>query len=430
MRAWSLAARGAGAVLLSLAAAAAAGAQTAAGPPATGALTMAEAVRLALQHNHQIKAQRLNVDASKADEATAALKPNPVFSSVNENFPVFSPSQLTWDNIANNQNYVESLSYTFERGGKRRKRTTVAEDTTDVTSKTVMDAERQLTHQTAQDFINVLFAKSTLAFAEDDLKNFNQVVELNRERMAAGNLAEADFYRISLQKLQFEQDVSAAQVALVQARAALRADVGFDAVPENFDVAGELAFKKYAATLDDLQRAALAARPDLLAAQGGLKLAEDTHALELGNRARDVTGEIEYDRAGSLNALGFGLSIELPFHDRNQGNIARAKVAVRQATESTEAAKVAVMTDVVSAWAAYQTNEKVVSLFQSGYLDQAKQSLDISAYVFQRGSGTLLDLLDAERTYRSTELAFRQALAAYMASVEQLNFVVGKQVMQ
>ncbi len=126
MRAWSLAARGAGAVLLSLAAAAAAGAQTAAGPPATGGLTMADAVRLALQHNHQIKAQRLNVDESKADEVTAALKPNPVFSSVNENFPVFSPSQLTWDNIANNQNYVESLSYLFERGGKRQKRTLVA----------------------------------------------------------------------------------------------------------------------------------------------------------------------------------------------------------------------------------------------------------------------------------------------------------------
>jgi cobalt-zinc-cadmium efflux system outer membrane protein len=49
--------------------------------------------------------------------------------------------------------------------------------------------------------------------------------------------------------------------------------------------------------------------------------------------------------------------------------------------------------------------------------------------VYQQGNGNLLDLLDAERTYRATQLAFRQALAAYMTSVEQLNFVVGKQVM-
>ena len=89
-----------------------------------------------------------------------------------------------------------------------------------------------------------------------------------------------------------------------------------------------------------------------------------------------------------------------------------------------------VLTDVVSAFAAYQTSEKVVALYQSGYLDQAKESLDITTYVYQNGSGTILDLLDAERTYRATQLAFRQALAAYMTAVQQINFVVGRQVMQ
>ena len=49
--------------------------------------------------------------------------------------------------------------------------------------------------------------------------------------------------------------------------------------------------------------------------------------------------------------------------------------------------------------------------------------------MYQQGSGTLLDLLDAERTYRTTQLAYRQALAAYMTNVQQINFVVGKQVM-
>ena len=71
-----------------------------------------------------------------------------------------------------------------------------------------------------------------------------------------------------------------------------------------------------------------------------------------------------------------------------------------------------------------------MALYQSGYLDQAKESLDITTYVYQNGSGTLLDLLDAERTYRATQLAFRQALAAYMTAVQQINFVVGRQVMQ
>jgi Outer membrane protein len=403
---------------------------TAAAQTPAARVTMPDAVRLALEHNHQLASQRLNVDASKADEITASLKPNPVFTSVNENFPVFSPSQLTLSTFANNQNYVESLSYLFERGGKREKRTLVARDTTEVAAKTAVDAERQLTFQTQQAFIGVLLAKSTLTFAREALKNFSDVVELNRQRMIAGDLAEADFSKISLQKLQFEQDVSSSEVALAQAKAALRLDIGFEAVTEDFDVDGDLAYAKYAIALDDLKREALATRPDLLAAQSNLKLAQDTQTLAYANRARDLTGEVEYDRAGDFNALGFGISIELPFHDRNQGNIAHSQVAVRQAVESEIQARTSVLTDVVTAYASFQTNEKVVALYQSGYLDQARQSLETTQYVYQRGSGSLLDLLDAERTYRATQLAFRQALAAYMTSAQQINFAVGKQVVQ
>ena len=161
-----------------------------------------------------------------------------------------------------------------------------------------------------------------------------------------------------------------------------------------------------------------------------MKLAKDTETLAYGNRARDVTGEVEYDRAGDFNAVGFGFSIELPIHDRNQGNIAHSKVALIQANENEAQTRTAVLTDVVNAFAAYQTNERVLSLFQTGYLNQAQQSLDVTTYVYQHGSGSLLDLLDAERTYRATQLAFRQALAAYMTSVQQINQAVGKQVLQ
>lgn len=435
MRVWSLVGHCVGAGVVCLAVPAAAGqtpaAQTPAQAPPATRVSMADAVRLAVEHNHQLRAQRLNVDLSKADEITAALKPNPVFTSTNENFPVFSPNQLfSWENFATNQNYIEALSYLFERGGKREKRTLVAQDTTVVAAHTAADSERQLIFQTGQAFVSVLLAKSSLDLAQSDLKTFANVVDVNRERVRAGDLAEADFLKITLQQLQFEQDVSSAEVALAQAKAALRQSLGFESLAEEFDVDGDLAYTKYTVTLDDLKREALESRPDLRAAQGGVKLAQDTQALAYSNRARDVTGEVEYDRAGDFNAVGFGLSIELPFHDRNQGNIAHSKVAVVQANETEAQARTAVVTDVVNAFAAFQASEKLLSLFQSGYLNQAQQSLDTTTYVFQRGGGSLLDLLDAERTYRSTQLAYRQALAAYMTSVQQINLAVGKQVLQ
>jgi cobalt-zinc-cadmium efflux system outer membrane protein len=392
-------------------------------------LSMDDAVRLAVARNQALQAQRLTIDQAKADETTADLKPNINVAFGVAGFTPFTPSSINSDFFANVASYSAGMSMLFERGGKRGNRLAFAQATTDVTTKTVTDAERQLRFQTAQAFVAVLLAKSTLELAQQNLKNFSDVVDVNRQRVTAGDLAEADFFKISLQKLQFEQDLSSAEIGLVQARATLRQLVGFDTVDENFEAAGELTHSTQTLDLEDLKRQALLARPDLQAAQSSVVAAQKSLSLEKSNRARDVTGGLDYSHTGPQNAFGVLGSFDLPMRDRNQGNIAKAEVTARQSAESQLATRYLVLTDVVNAYAGWQTAEKVVKLYESGYLDQAKQSLDISQYVFQRGAGSLLDLLDAERTYRDTQLGYRQALSTYMTSVAQLNLAVGKQVM-
>ena len=391
-------------------------------------VSMNDAVRLTLERNQTLRGQRLTIDESKADETTAALKPNLGFEFDTTGYTLFSPRQINPNFLRNDVSYNTSLSYTFERGGKRQKRTTVAEDTTEVTRKNVIDLERQLRFQAEQAFVNALLAKSTLELAQENLQSFSQVVELNRERVTAGDLAQGDFYKISLQKLQFEQDVSAAQVGLVQAKASLRQLMGFETIADDFEIDGDLSLAPQTLDLEDLKRQALESRPDVQAARVGVKLAQDAAALEQGNRARDLSGDVAYTHLGPDNVFGVGFSIDLPIHDRNQGNIAHSEIAVRQAIETETATRFMAVTDVVNAFAAFETNRKVVNLYESGYLDQARQSLEITTYVYQHGAGSLLDLLDAERTYRETELAYREALAAYMTSLRQLNFAVGRQV--
>jgi cobalt-zinc-cadmium efflux system outer membrane protein len=398
--------------------------------PSTSLITQEQAVQIALARNQALRGARLGIDQSKADEVTAALKPNPVFGLSAQQFPVFTPNQLTFGNIADNQQFTFTLNYLFERGGKRDRRIDVARDTTTATARGVDDTERQLRFQVGQAFIAVLLAKSNLELANEDLKDFTQVVDLDRQRVASGDLAEGDYLKIALQKLQFEQDEAAAEVALVQGKAALRQLLGYEAVPEDFDVAGSLVHRKAVVALEVLDNEARAARPDLQAAEANTRVASSTVALARANRKRDVTGEVEYDRVGPANGLGFGLSFDIPIHDRNQGEVARTQVALAQAHESESAALVTVLTDVANAYAAFRTNEKLVTLYESGYLEQARQSREISRYAYRKGAATLLDLLDAERTYRATELAYRQALAAYMTSIEQVNFAVGKQVIQ
>ena len=83
------------------------------------------------------------------------------------------------------------------------------------------------------------------------------------------------------------------------------------------------------------------------------------------------------------------------------------------------------LTDVKDAYEGLRTTTRWSQLYRSGYLDEAQQDRDISEYAYKRGAASLLDFLDAERSYRATQLAYRQALASYLLSLEQLREAVG-----
>jgi outer membrane protein, heavy metal efflux system len=128
---------------------------------------------------------------------------------------------------------------------------------------------------------------------------------------------------------------------------------------------------------------------------------------------------------GGANNGSFLFNIQIPIFDRNQGEIARTHAAITQSQETETATQQAVMTDVSTAYDALKTGDQIIQLYRSGYLKEAKDSLTISQYAYQRGAASLLDFLDAERSYRTTQLAYRQTLATYMLAVEQLREAVG-----
>ncbi len=384
-----------------------------------------QAIQLALQHNHALLAARSTIQQSQAEEVTASLRPNPVLTWDALFVPLFSPSQLNSSFVNSVTEFDAAVAYTIERGHKRQARIRAARDLTTVTRSEVQDNERTLAFNVAQQFISVLLAKSTLDFAKQNLASFQQTIGLAQEQYKAGAISEGDLLKIQLQQLQFETDVSSAELSLEQARDALRSLVGYEALPADYDVIGDLAYTPLKGNKEDMQLLALQSRPDFLAAQQGVTAANSQYLLAKANGKRDLTTSVGYTRVGGANNASFLFNIEIPIFDRNQGEIARTHYAITQADETKTAAQQQVMTDVATAYEAVQTGGRVASLYQSGYLQKSKDSLDISTYAYQRGAASLLDFLDAERSYRSTQLAYRQTLATYMLALEQLREAVG-----
>jgi cobalt-zinc-cadmium efflux system outer membrane protein len=391
----------------------------------TTLISLEQAIDLALAHNHALKASRTLILQNQAQEITANLRPNPTLGLDTQFIPFFSPQYFSGDNIDQTQQFDIGLSYLFERGKKRQHRLQAARDQTAVTRAQVADAERTLAFNVGQQFVSVLLAESTLRFALEDLKGFQQTVDISQAQLKAGYIGEGDYLKIKLQLLQFQTDVSSARLAKVQALVGLRQFFGYDAVPADFDVIGDLAYQPLAMKLDDLQARALRERPDFHAAELGITAAQSQILLAKANSKVDVTGTYDFSHVSGETTGSIFASFDLPIFNRNQGEIARTNYALTQAKEQEQAASDTVLSDVANAYEAVKSNDEVVQLYTSGYLQQAQDSRDISEYAYKRGAASLLDFLDAERSYRSTQLAYRQALASYMTALEQLKEALG-----
>jgi cobalt-zinc-cadmium efflux system outer membrane protein len=391
----------------------------------TTLISLDQAIELALAQNHSLKATRTLILQNQAQEITANLRPNPTLGADSQFVPFFSPQDFSGDNLNSVQQFDIGIGYLFERGHKRQRRLQAARDQTAVTRAQVTDAERTLAFNVGQQFVSVLLAESTLRFALQDLQSFQQTVDISEAQLKAGSLSEGDYLKIKLQLLQFQTDVSSARLAKVQALVGLREFLGYTAVPADFDVIGDLAYQPLKANLEDLQTKGLRERPDFRAAELGITAGQSQILLAKANAKVDVNGTYDFTHVSGENTASVFVNFELPIFNRNQGEIARTGYALTQAQEQQQAASDTVLSDVSNAYEAIRSNDEIVQLYTSGYLKQAQDSRDISEYAYRRGAASLLDFLDAERSYRSIQLAYRQALASYMTALEQLKEAVG-----
>src|SRR5580704_5519527 len=388
-------------------------------------ISLDQAIDLALAHNHSIKATRTLILQNQAQEITANLRPNPTFGADSQFVPFFSPQDFSGENLNETQQFDIGIGYLFERGHKRQRRLQAARDQTAVTRAQVTDAERTLAFNLGQQFVSVLLAESPLQFALQDLKGFQQTADISAAQLKAGYIGEGDYLKIKLQLLQFQTDVSSARLARVQALVGLREFLGYNAVPADFDVIGDLAYQPLKLNLEDLQMKAMRERPDFRAAELGITAAQSQIFLAKANAKVDVNGTYDFTHVSGENTASIFANFELPIFNRNQGEIARTGYVLTQAQEQQQAASDTVLSDVANAYEAVKSNDEVVQLYTSGYLKQAQDSRDISEYAYKRGAASLLDYLDAERSYRTIQLAYRQALASYMTALEQLKQAVG-----
>ena len=380
-------------------------------------LTLEQALRLASETNPNVRAKEFELKAVGAGEITAGLRPNPTANFLAEQFGGASSASQT--------QYTINIGQPIELGGKRQRRIDSATAQTKVTTHELADLRRQIDFQVKKTFTDILVAKDALALSEQNLSALDELEKIQRLRAEKGDLSGLELLRIQVQRFAFERDAADARQALRAAKIGLRSLIGADKVADDFDAAGSLELRQSSYTQSELYRRALDTRPDIRAAEAARNKAKADINLAKANAWWDVTPQVEYQRIGPDNTIGFGFGLPLRIFDRNQGEIARTRADALRVDAVRDAVVIRALSEVDTALAAVNTERGKVEVLRDTYLPKAKQARETVEFAYRRGGVSLLDYLDAQRTYRETALQYLQALGNYQTAIYLLEAAVG-----
>jgi len=379
--------------------------------------------------NPTLRAGQIGVDEAKAAEITAYLRPNPALLLTADQLNPFpgGPAHSTFGTLLS----VATLNYLHERQHKRELRRESAQDATKVATSGQADLERTLVFTLRMAFVQTLQEKAILDLAKENLKYYDHVLDVNRERYKAGAIAQVDLDRLELLRVTYESDLQSAEVTLRTAKIQLLALLNDRTPVEQFDVTGPFDFSAEIKPLDEVRQAALDSRPDLRAALQSVEKARTDHRLAIANGSTDPTFGVDAGRNPPIDQyIGFSVSIPLRIFDRNQGEKLRTQLDIERNERLMDATRTQVFSDVDSAYATVTSAVILLQPYKDRYLKQAERVRDTISFSYEHGAASLLDFLNAQADYRSVRLNYLNLVASYLDAANQLNLAVGHEVLQ
>jgi outer membrane protein, heavy metal efflux system len=397
------------------------------------AITWREAQDRFRANNPSLLAGKLSIDEARADEITADLRPNPDFTLSTDGTQI-APSQGVWRPFSGTL-YSTSFSYLHERRQKRELRLGSAQKATAIAISAQTDLERNLMFNLRDAFVRVLLAKAVRAIAKENLDYYDRVLSVHRDRYQAGAIAHVDLQRLELQRVQFVSDLATAQVDLRTAKIDLEALLRDRTPVDEFDVSEKFDYTEPATGLEELRNLALGTRPDLKEAEQTVEKAKTDHQLAIANGSTDPKFSSWWTHNGSFNnpeannTLGASINVPLRIFDRNQGEKLHTSIDIGRSERLRDASEISALHDVDSAYATLRNTLELLRPYRTEYLPEAESVRATISFSYEHGSASLLDFLDAQKEYRTTQLSYLNLVGAYLSAANQVNFAVGREVL-
>ena len=398
-------------------------------------LTIAQAVSEAVDNNLSVLAERANIPVAEATLITARLKPNPVLSLGADHLDVLGTRYNSINNAGPNEINAR-IDFLIERAHKREYRVETAQFNRQLAEARLAEAIRNLRITVISACVDLIQAKANLTLAEEILKNYQELFQINEARVNAGSVSPLELVRSRVAMLQFKNQVQRAQLGVTRARTRVQSLLGPQVLGQKIDIAGELKVPLAPATLpvEKLEQLAIESRPELQTVRLNQMRSVAELKLQLANAKTDYTYGTEYRRQqginGTSNSMGVFLSVPLAVNNKNQGEIARVEAEQKLYARQMEALAINARNEVRAAYDSFVASRELVESIEKDLLDNARKARDTAGYVYRAGASSLLEFLDAQRALNDSMQTYQEALGDYRRAVVNLNASVNKEIIE
>lgn len=398
---------------------------------------MRDAVLLALERNRSLIAARLQMDEAEVQRVVAGLYDNPEVSYSIANL-VLGDGNPQEQNL--HPTFFEQriqnveLSQTLDVWFKRSARRAAADAGIEVARLQVQDAVREVSFTVRSAFADVLREQWEAALAREARERYDETVTLSRKRHDAGEISEAELRKIELEKLKYVNGEINADNELLVARGRLALLLAY---PDASLLPAKLDEDNLSRAVPDLNRLtaqAQAQRPDVLAAQAQVKQASLALRAEERNALPDLTLGVGYARSlfqisgDNPHSLGLSASMPIPLFDRNQEGVGMATVNQRRADNAVVALDLEVRQQVSAAVRSLGRSRAMLDIFETEMLQRAESALAVAEKSYKAGAVSLLEILEAQRTYLETRATYLETLYDWRQALVDVAYATGSEL--
>ncbi len=372
-------------------------------------LKFSDYMDLISKHNLDYAAEKFEVSKAEAAIEMAKVFPDPSIS--------FDLTQGQESHVTTSRGYSSELGTTLELFGKRRARIDLAKSERDLAKALLSDYFRNLEAEAAAVFLEALKQKQLFTVKLNSYETMKRLAEADSMRLKLGSIMRIDAIQSKLEAgsllnelLQSEADLKNAYIRISQMTGSLAADTIW--TPD-----GSLLFMQRSFVLSDLIAVARNNRADLVAALFNKEVADK--ALRLAHKERNIDLDLKLGIANdypkvangpTATAITAGIAIPLKFSNYYKGSIRMAQFQLSQSEELYKKAELQIQIEIAQAMQRYQSLCKQVDSYDHGLLENALDVRKGKIYSYNRGETSLLEVLNAQRTYNDTQVNYYETL--------------------